>query len=77
MATIFAWSGALYKRGQLDENQELMDFAKALEKATLDTMNEGKVTKDLAGLIEGQEPTVLDSWQFIDEIAKHLENSMN
>ena len=77
VATIFAWSGALYKRGQLDENQELMDFAKALEKATLDTMNEGKVTKDLAGLIEGQEPTVLDSWQFIDEIAKHLENSMN
>ena len=77
VATIFAWSGALYKRGQLDENQELMDFAKALEKATLDTMNEGIVTKDLAGLIEGQEPTVLDSWQFIDEIAKHLENSMN
>ena len=77
VATIFAWSGALYKRGQLDENQELMDFAKALEKATLDTMNEGKVTKDLAGLIEGQEPIVLDSWQFIDEIAKHLENSMH
>ena len=76
VATIFAWSGALYKRGQLDDNQELMNFAKALEKATLDTMNEGKVTKDLAGLLEGQEPTILDSWQFIDEIASHLEKDL-
>ena len=48
VATIFAWSGALRKRGELDQNQELMTFADRLEKATLDTIEGGKMTKDLA-----------------------------
>ena len=48
VATIFAWTGALRKRGELDENKELMEFADKLEKATLSTIEGGKMTKDLA-----------------------------
>lgn len=48
MATIFAWSGALRKRGELDGNKELQDFADRLEQATIDTIEAGEMTKDLA-----------------------------
>ena len=51
VATIFAWSGALRKRGELDQNQELMDFADKLEKATIDTIEEGKMTKEASECI--------------------------
>ena len=56
MATIFAWSGALRKRGEMDGIKELVNFADQLEGACFDTLNEGICTKDLAGLMEGITP---------------------
>ena len=72
VATIFAWIGALRKRGELDGNQELMDFADRLEKATIDTIESGKMTKDLALITSIENPTVLNSEQFIKAIAELL-----
>ena len=72
VATIFAWTGALRKRGELDENKGLMEFADKLEKATLDTIESGKMTKDLALITTIENPTVLNSEGFIKEIAKLL-----
>ena len=72
VATIFAWSGALRKRGELDQNQELMDFADKLEKATIDTIEEGKMTKDLALITTLPNPKVLNSEDFIKAIAEKL-----
>ncbi len=68
VATIFAWTGALRKRGELDEIPELMAFADKLEKATLQTIESGKMTKDLALITELEDVTVLNSQQFIQEI---------
>jgi len=73
VATIFAWTGALRKRGELDNNQELMSFADRLEKATLDTIESGKMTKDLALITTLEDVTVLNSQDFIKEIRKTLE----
>ena len=72
VAPIFAWTGALRKRGELDVNQELMDFADRLEKATIDTIESGKMTKDLALITSIENPTVLNSEQFIKAIAELL-----
>lgn len=72
VATIFAWSGALRKRGELDGNPELMAFADKLEQATLDTIESGSMTKDLALITTMEHPTVLNSQQFIQAIAAHL-----
>lgn len=72
VATIFAWTGALRKRGELDQNQELMAFADKLEKATIDTIESGYMTKDLALITTIEHPTVLNSEEFIKEIAKRL-----
>ena len=72
VALIFAWTGALAKRGELDSTTELVDFAKKLEKATLDTIESGIMTGDLARLANPSPVKVLDSWQFIDEIASRL-----
>ena len=72
VATIFAWTGALRKRGELDGNQELMDFADRLEKATIDTIESGKMTKDLALITSIPNPTVLNSEEFVKEIGKLL-----
>lgn len=72
VATIFAWTGALRKLGELDGNQELMDFADRLEKATIDTIESGKMTKDLALITSIENPTVLNSEQFIKAIAELL-----
>ena len=72
VATIFAWTGALRKRCELDGNQELMDFADRLEKATIDTIESGKMTKDLALITSIENPTVLNSEQFIKAIAELL-----
>ena len=72
VATIFAWTGALRKRGELDGNQELMEFADRLEKATIDTIESGKMTKDLALITSIPNPTELNSEEFIKEIAKAL-----
>ena len=73
VATIFAWTGALRKRGELDGNKELMDFADKLEKATLSTIESGKMTKDLALITSLENVTVLNSEDFIKEIRKTLE----
>ncbi len=72
VATIFAWSGALRKRGELDGNKELMDFADRLEEATIRTIEEGKMTKDLALITTMEHPTVLNSEGFIKAIAENL-----
>lgn len=72
VATIFAWTGALRKRGELDGLTELSAFADKLEKATLSTIENGKMTKDLALLYEG-EATALNSEGFLDAIAQTME----
>ena len=73
VATIFAWSGALRKRGELDGLEELQKFADQLEQATLMTIESGRMTKDLALITTIEEPVVLNSQQFIQEIRKELE----
>ena len=70
VATIFAWTGALRKRGELDGNNDLMVFADKLEKATLSTIESGKMTKDLALITSMRDVTVLNSENFIKEIRK-------
>ena len=72
VATIFAWTGALRKRGEMDGNSELTAFADKLEKATIDTIEEGKMTKDLALITTLENPTVLNSEGFIKAIAEKL-----
>ncbi len=72
VATIFAWTGALRKRGELDGIQGLCDFADALEKACLSTIESGKMTKDLALITSLEDVTVLSSEGFIKEIRKNL-----
>ena len=72
VATIFAWTGALRKRGELDNNQELVDFAGRLEKATLETIEGGQMTKDLALITSIPNPTVLNSRDFILAIRDRL-----
>ena len=72
VATIFAWTGALRKRGELDGNAELMAFADKLEKATVDTIESGMMTKDLALITSIENPTVLNSQDFIKAIAARL-----
>ena len=76
VATIFAWTGALRKRGELDNIPELMTFADKLEAATLGTIEAGKMTKDLALITTIENPTVLNSENFIKEIRKTLEASL-
>ena len=74
MATIYAWSGALRKRGELDELPELMSFADKLEEACIDTLNAGIMTKDLVGLVsEGYTATAVNSIGFIKAIRERLE----
>ena len=74
MATIFAWSGALKKRGELDKLPELVAFGQKLEEACFDTLNDGIMTKDLVNLVEpGFKATAVNSEEFLDAIAKGLE----
>ena len=73
MATIFAWSGALKKRGELDSLPALVRFGEALEAASLQTLNDGIMTKDLCGLAEGITPTQVNSEEFIRAIRTRLE----
>ena len=76
-ATIFAWTGALRKRGQLDDILELAAFADKLEKAVLDTMKDGIMTKDLVGLVdEGFEAHAVTSAEFLSAVREHLEKSL-
>lgn len=73
VATIYAWTGALRKRGELDGNLELMNFADKLEKATIDTIEAGYMTKDLAMITTIRKPTVLGSEGFIKAIRSRLD----
>ncbi len=76
MATIFAWSGAFRKRGEMDNLPELINYADQLEAACLDTLNEGVVTKDLANLLEGVTPQVKNSADFLAAIRERLEKRL-
>ena len=76
VATIFAWTGALRKRGELDNIPELMAFADKLEKATIDTIENGTMTKDLALITTMKDVTVANSEEFIKAIRKTLEATL-
>ena len=73
MATIFAWTGALRKRGELDGNDELVAFADRLEKASLQTIEDGVMTKDLAMLTDLKEVKTVNTYEFIKEIRNRLQ----
>ena len=72
VALIFAWTGALAKRGELDGTPELVDFAKRLEKATLDTIEAGIMTGDIARIASPAAKKILNSWDFIASIKERL-----
>ena len=74
MATIFAWTGALKKRGELDDNGALTAFAEKLEKVCIFVIERGTMTKDLAALWEGKKPNIVTSEGFIAAIRRELEN---
>jgi isocitrate dehydrogenase len=76
VATIFAWTGALRKRGELDGLQDLCDFADTLEKACLNTIESGKMTKDLALITSLENVTVLSSEGFIKAIREEIEKNL-
>ena len=72
VATLFAWTGALRKRGELDGNSALMDFADKLERASIQTIEEGVMTGDLASLSKLPNKTTVDTETFLKEIDKRL-----
>ena len=74
VATIFAWTGALRKRGELDSLPELVDFADKLERATIETIESGKMTKDLALITKLEKVETLNSLDFIKAIRSTLES---
>ena len=76
VATIFAWTGALRKRGELDGINELMVLADKLEKATLSTIEQGKMTKDLALITSLKNVQVLNSQEFIKAVRRELEKTL-
>ena len=76
MAPIFAWSGALRKRGEMDNLPELVNYANQLEDACFDTLNDGIVTKDLVNLMEGIEPKAVSSADFMAAIRERLDRRM-
>ena len=76
MATIYAWSGALKKRGELDGLKDLVAFGNKLEEACIDTLNDGIMTKDLVNLVEGMEATAVNTIDFIRAIRERLEKKL-
>ena len=74
VATIFAWTGALRKRGEIDNIPELIEFANKLEKAVIKTIEDGKMTKDLASITELKNPVALNSLDFIKAIRETFDN---
>ncbi len=74
VATIFAWTGALRKRGELDKIDELIKFANELENAVITTIENGKMTKDLAAITDIKSLVVLNTSDFIDAINDTLKN---
>ncbi len=76
VATLFAWTGALRKRGELDENPRLVDFAGKLEKATIDTIEEGIMTGDLAAMSTLPNIQKVGTQEFLEAIKVRLENAL-
>ncbi|MBR0437218.1 MAG: NADP-dependent isocitrate dehydrogenase, partial [Clostridia bacterium] len=76
MATIYAWSGALRKRGEMDGLTDLVNFGNKLEEACVETLNDGIMTKDLVNLVEGQKPTAVNTIEFIRAIRARLEKKL-
>ena len=76
IATIFAWTGALRKRGELDKIPELMDFADKLERACIKTVEDGKMTKSLSLISTCENPVILNSLEFIQAIRETLDSLM-
>jgi isocitrate dehydrogenase len=76
MATIFAWSGALRKRGEMDGLEDLQKFGDKLEEACIDTLNDGIMTKDLVGLVDGMEARAVLTTDFIAAIRERLEQKL-
>ena len=76
VATIFAWTGALRKRGELDKIPELMDFADKLERACIKTVEDGKMTKSLSLISTCENPVILNSLEFIQAIRETLDSLM-
>ena len=76
MATIYAWSGALKKRGELDGLEELVAFGNKLEEACIDTLNDGIMTKDLVNLAEGIEARAVNTIDFIRSVRERLEKKL-
>jgi len=76
MATIFAWSGSLGKRGEIDNLPQLVSFARALERAAIQTVEEGYVTKDLAAIAEGSVQEVVNTTRFLEEVRRRLEKNL-
>jgi isocitrate dehydrogenase len=74
IASIFAWTGAISKRGELDGTQEVVEFASLMEKAVSDTVQKGIMTKDLALITSSQNPKIASTESFIDEVAKEFES---
>ena len=77
MATLFAWTGALKKRGELDGNAELADFAAALEAASIKTIEDGVMTGDLAALSDFENKRIVNTEEFLKEIAGRLDKTLN
>ena len=76
MATIFAWGGALRKRGEMDGLEDLQAFGDKLEEACIDTLNDGIMTKDLVGLVDGMEAKAVLTKDFIAAIRERLEKKL-
>ena len=76
MATIYAWSGALKKRGELDALPALVSFGEQLEAACIETLNDGIMTKDLVGLVEGMQPKAVNTGDFLLAIRERLEKRL-
>ncbi|MFQ5717425.1 MAG: isocitrate/isopropylmalate family dehydrogenase, partial [Nitrospinales bacterium] len=72
VATIFAWTGALGKRGELDGTPELVDFARGLESAVIETIEGGEMTRDLLGLCTSPNPKALNTFAFLDAVESRM-----
>ena len=72
MATVFVWTGALKKRGELDGIKALADFADRVERASIDTIESGVMTKDLYGLAETRNKRAVNTMEFLEAIAGRL-----
>lgn len=74
VATIYAWTGALKKNGEKDQNQELVSFAEKLERAVITTLENGFCTKDLYNLYEGITPTALNTTEFLEKVRETFDS---